>query len=80
MLLKVTFNEDDLFKLFKDFGSVISVKIFIDKRTGLSKCFGFVSFQNPRAALSAINGINGREIQKKKFLFVKYYVFNVCPV
>ena len=32
--------EQDLLQMFRTCGNVISAKVFIDKQTNLSKCFG----------------------------------------
>ena len=34
------FGDDDLRNLFAHFGTVLSAKVYIDKQTNLSKCFG----------------------------------------
>mmetsp|Transcript_18772 Transcript_18772/g.46113 ORF Transcript_18772/g.46113 Transcript_18772/m.46113 type:complete len:255 (-) Transcript_18772:200-964(-) len=55
---------------FKGFGSIVSSKVFIDHSTGKSKGFGFVSFDNPRSASDAIQGMNGVEVEPNKIIKV----------
>lgn len=52
--------------MFAPFGSVISAKVFIDKVTNLSKCFGFVSYDNPVSAQNAIQAMNGFQLGTKR--------------
>ncbi|KAK9508251.1 hypothetical protein O3M35_007951 [Rhynocoris fuscipes] len=48
------------------FGNVVSAKVFIDKQTNLSKCFGFVSYDNSISAQAAIQNMNGFQIGTKR--------------
>ncbi|KAL3250730.1 hypothetical protein MRX96_055379 [Rhipicephalus microplus] len=56
----------DLAQTFMPFGNVISAKVFIDKQTNLSKCFGFVSYDNSLSAQAAIQAMNGFQIGTKR--------------
>ncbi|KAJ9547671.1 hypothetical protein OSB04_020214 [Centaurea solstitialis] len=60
------FGDEELANAFQAFGRVLSSKVFVDKATGVSKCFGFVSYDSPAAAQSAINTMNGYQLGGKK--------------
>ncbi|XP_075224101.1 CUGBP Elav-like family member 1 isoform X12 [Lycorma delicatula] len=60
------FNDADLTSMFSPFGRVISAKVFINKFTKLSKCFGFVSYDNVLSAQSAISNMHGFQIGTKR--------------
>ncbi|XP_050963397.1 CUGBP Elav-like family member 2 isoform X1 [Labeo rohita] len=60
------FGDQDILQMFMPFGNVVSAKVFIDKQTNLSKCFGFVSYDNPVSAQAAIQAMNGFQIGMKR--------------
>ncbi|XP_075075260.1 RNA-binding protein BRN1-like isoform X2 [Nicotiana tabacum] len=60
------FGDEELANAFQPFGVVLSAKVFVDKATGVSKCFGFVSYDSPDAAQTAIKMMNGFQLDGKK--------------
>ena len=54
-------KDEELLRLFSEFGEVISSKIIMDKFTQRSRGFGFVEMPD-EVAQSAIDGLNGREV------------------
>ena len=55
-------SENDLRDAFAQFGEVVDVKIMTDRETGRSRGFGFVSMATDDAARSAIEQMNGQEL------------------
>lgn len=56
-------TEDSLRDKFEEFGSIVAVKIIIDKDSGTSRGYGFITFTTPRAATKAINNMNGGSLE-----------------
>ncbi|XP_075491027.1 uncharacterized protein LOC142529382 [Primulina tabacum] len=54
-------DEEALRKAFNIFGAVLAVKIINDLSCG-GKCYGFVTFANPRSATQAIKEMDGKTI------------------
>jgi len=55
-------NDFKLAAMFQPFGQLVSAKVFVDKRTKRSRCFGFVSYKNAHSAQQAINEMNGKQL------------------
>ena len=64
--LNFDLNEDELKKVFEDYGEVTMVKIITDRATGRSRGFGFVEMANDDEATEAINNLNGSDIKGRK--------------
>lgn len=64
----ISYDVDDagLRALFEPHGTVTEAKIVIDKDTGRSKGFAFVSFDSDAAAEDAIEALDGHEIGKRR--------------
>ena len=64
----MSYNNDEstLNELFSEYGEVISTKVITDQMTGRSKGFGFIEMENEDEALSAIAGLNGKEVNGRE--------------
>ncbi|XP_063969793.1 CUGBP Elav-like family member 1 isoform X19 [Lytechinus pictus] len=60
------YTDTDLISMFSPYGGILSAKVFIDKNTNLSKCFGFVSYDSPISAQTAIQAMNGFSVGTKR--------------
>jgi cold-inducible RNA-binding protein len=56
-------TDDHLRQLFEQYGAVDKINIITDRDTGRSKGFGFVEMPESQAAKSAIQGLNGKELE-----------------
>uniref|UniRef100_A0A0G4HYD5 RRM domain-containing protein n=1 Tax=Chromera velia CCMP2878 TaxID=1169474 RepID=A0A0G4HYD5_9ALVE len=59
-------GEGDLREHFEKFGPITSVLIAREGESGRKKGFGFVCFESPACALSAISGMNGFSVGGKR--------------
>ena len=55
-------DDQQLEDLFKDFSTVQSAKVIMDRETGRSKGFGFVEFADDDAAKAAIDKMNNSDL------------------
>jgi RNA recognition motif-containing protein len=56
-------TEDDLRQLFEAFGQVESANVVKDKFSGQSRGFGFVDMPSRKDGISAIAGVNGKNVK-----------------
>ncbi len=61
-------NESDLRKLFEEFGAVSSCRLITDRDTGRPRGFGFVEMEQREDALSAIDALNGKEVEGRSLV------------
>ncbi|CAN6450964.1 unnamed protein product [Victoria cruziana] len=59
-------TEDDLKKVFGEYGVITSVVVMRDA-DGKSKCFGFVNFENADDAAKAVEALNGKKFDEKEW-------------
>jgi RNA recognition motif-containing protein len=57
-----TTTEEALRALFEVYGKVQSCSLVLDKKTNLSKGFGFVVMPSPGESKAAIKNLNGKEV------------------
>ncbi|KAF5951766.1 hypothetical protein HYC85_009710 [Camellia sinensis] len=63
-------TEEDLKKIFGDFGAITSAVLMRDA-DGNSKCFGFVNFENADDAARSVESLNGQKIDNKEWFVGK---------
>ena len=56
-------TENDLQDMFAAFGPVNEVNLMMDRATGRSRGFAFVTMATPDAAQSAIQGLSGKNVK-----------------
>jgi len=60
--LPYSVSDKDLEQMFSQHGSVSSAQVIMDRESGRSKGFGFVEMPNDQEANSAIEAMNGKEL------------------
>ncbi len=60
--LPFSFTNKELSELFADFGEISEATIIVDKYSGRSKGFGFVTFASQESADKAVSEMNGKDV------------------
>jgi RNA recognition motif-containing protein len=63
--LNFKIQSESLKEIFDEYGEVTSAKVIMDKVTGRSKGYGFVEMTDENAARTAIQELNGAEVEGK---------------
>lgn len=63
-------DDEQLKKMFEEFGTILSAKIAKDDKDTKSRGFGFVAFEKAEDAEAAVEKMNGKEIGKGMTLYV----------
>ena len=64
-------GDDQLRQAFEQYGQVVRAEMTVDKETGISKGYGFVSFSLPEYADAALAALNGQLIGDKQIRIEK---------
>lgn len=56
-------TDEDLRKLFAQYGAVSSAKVITDRDTGRSRGFGFVEMESSKEASEAMKNLDNKEIE-----------------
>lgn len=55
-------NEGDVSTVFSQYGELVDVRLMRDRKTGKSRGFGFVAYEDQRSTVLAVDNFNGVEI------------------
>ena len=61
-----SYRDDELKGLFEEHGDVTSAKVIVDRMSGRSRGFGFVEMASGDEAASAIETLNGFEVEGRE--------------
>jgi len=56
-------TDEDLRKLFAQYGAVSSAKVITDRETGRSRGFGFVEMESDKEANEAMKNLNNKDVE-----------------
>jgi RNA recognition motif-containing protein len=56
-------RDEELGKMFAEFGEVSEAKVIVDKFSNRSKGFGFVTFASEEDAAKAVEAMNGKDVE-----------------
>ncbi len=64
-------GEDEIRRIFEVMGSVETIKLIRDKRTGKSKGYCFIEMPDKKEAMEAINALDGKDASGRNLRVIK---------
>jgi len=61
-------TEQQLSEMFSQFGTIVELKLIVDRMTGRSKGIAFVEFSSEAEAAAAIEGTNGKDFDGRAMI------------
>ncbi len=59
-------TDDSLRESFAAYGEVVEARVILDRETGRSRGFGFVTFNSPEEAAAAREALDGQEVDGRR--------------
>ncbi|MDD4933482.1 MAG: RNA-binding protein [Methylacidiphilaceae bacterium] len=66
--LPFSHREEDVRALFSQYGKVTEVNLIIDRMTGQSRGFAFVTMENPEESKEAIDKLHGTKVEGRSLV------------
>lgn len=61
-------TEGDVLCVFSQYGEIVNINMIRDKKTGKSKGFAFICYQDQRSTILAVDNLNGAKIRGRQLL------------
>ena len=55
-------NEGDIAIVFSEYGEIVDLRLARDKKTGKSRGFAFLAYEDQRSTILAVDNFNGAEV------------------
>ena len=69
--ISYSLGEEEIRKIFEVMGTVDSVKLILDKRSGRSKGYCFIEMLDQKEAMEAIKTLDGKEVAGRNLRVIK---------
>lgn len=66
-------NEGDILTVFAQYGKITKINLVREKETLKSKGFAFLSYENPKSAILAVDNFDGIKVNSSIFIYISNY-------